>query len=735
MLQSAIKNNANNSSYPSIAASPIAPTPAPSNVTSTTAGILQNQPKESKPIAVRIINKIDQFERKYIDKCPLLSPLYLFQIKIDLWVFKINTMIEKAREEALIKNKPFLDDKINRLLDCEVKGLIPKLAAFFARLPFKIARNMLRCLKTIILGIGYTAVHPVKAVMKLTKLIIILLNEMSKPETWSKMGAGMIGSSLGQAAIGSPLSIIMAIIGASAVAAGLSLGALKASIEAFMVHKDQGTKVALAEARKAVVENLKKQVEMMPEAFCTGFLMGLMVGGVQKAIRDREVAEAQRQVDAKLARDKATAIRLLRKGKQVELNADYAAKLEAASKRAAHLFTNKQAANEYFTAWAKEYAKNNGYPEPDKIAIRGDEIVLGWNEKSKMCSVVRKTWGPQQECRGLSYNSRGAPVQANHQNVMLYFKPNQQGEIVLVNRLDWTHGQSLPVSPAGTKTYSAGTGLIDHPYHHELAFPQSQDAVEVLSKQLDEVMKPTYVAKPIPVDSISPAPLFAVHNQYSIHDEKVATIQRMAEADRLKKAEDRRKKAEAEVEKDQERFNHEKAAVEIEFSKKFEDFEANKQKLIEEYIHEYLEKYAGLLPPQLVEILDDNSIVLHWDPDMIDYTLVEKVNTNLKEGVEFKVSGTKLHLSLDGRRTTSILGHYNVHPWFDASRCIFTNFPKDWIGGLSTKNWVRRHITINGVKPGDHHKVNPYKKLLLEKEAALQRIRPVTTIEQELQAE
>ena len=58
-----------------------------------------------------------------------------------------------------------------------------------------------------------------------------MIHEITQPETWTKIGVGTIGMSLGQFAIAAcPLSHMALGIGAAMMIAGLSIGALRAAI-------------------------------------------------------------------------------------------------------------------------------------------------------------------------------------------------------------------------------------------------------------------------------------------------------------------------------------------------------------------------------------------------------------------------------------------------------------------------------------------------------------------------
>jgi hypothetical protein len=107
-----------------------------------------------------------------------------------------------------------------------------------------------------------------------------LVHELMQPETWSKMGAGMMGASLGQAAMGNPLSVVGLVIGLSLLAGGISIGMIKAALKA-----DKTQRWTMAKA------NFMSQVKELPEVFAIGFFMGLLIGAIQKAVYENQKAD------------------------------------------------------------------------------------------------------------------------------------------------------------------------------------------------------------------------------------------------------------------------------------------------------------------------------------------------------------------------------------------------------------------------------------------------------------
>ncbi len=133
--------------------------------------------------------------------------------------------------------------------------------------------------------------HPLKALNHLAHLIVSLIYELSKPETWSKMGAGMMGAGCGQALVtGNPLSVIGLLVGSLMLSTGLCFGALKAAFNA-----EKGEKLSKAKAQAL------SQLMQLPESFLTGFFMGLLVGGIQRAVYENK-AEMHKQANYQKAK-------------------------------------------------------------------------------------------------------------------------------------------------------------------------------------------------------------------------------------------------------------------------------------------------------------------------------------------------------------------------------------------------------------------------------------------------
>lgn len=223
----------------------------------------QNQENPAKSWHTRVIHRMDQWDEK-LDHC--------------LPNFTIQERIESVGRYIQNKFEPL--EKFNQWLDKNgQKEWYKQLTTFLYKLPMRAIRNLVRLIYNIIKEACYAVVHPLKAANGLAKMLVTLVYELTKPETWSKIGAGVIGASLGQALVsGNPLSIIGLGIGGAMLVGGLSVGVLKAAIQAQKEEKLQEIK-----------KHLWEQVKQLPESMLTGFCMGLIVGGIQRAIYEHQM--------------------------------------------------------------------------------------------------------------------------------------------------------------------------------------------------------------------------------------------------------------------------------------------------------------------------------------------------------------------------------------------------------------------------------------------------------------
>lgn len=289
--------------------------PQPSSLPIANIGRGQETRSPKKNWHERAISHLNKFEKKIDAAIPNLE----IQNKIDA----IGRHLQK-------KFAPL--GQFNQWLDDNGHGAwYDQLATFLVLLPARAVRNIIRLIYQVIKGLIYSVVHPLKALSKVAKLLVTLVHELTKPETWSKLGVGMIGASLGQALVtGNPFSVIGLGIGGALTVAGLTGGALKAAIRA-----QKGFKL------QAVKHNLFQQAKQLPEVMLTGFAMGLIIGGIQMACETRT-----HQIKVSSPQD------------------------------------TKQ--------FVDQFVKDNNLPQPDYYWINGDKISIQWSGWNKMQGFVHK---------------------------------------------------------------------------------------------------------------------------------------------------------------------------------------------------------------------------------------------------------------------------------------------------------------------------------------------------------
>jgi|GEM_PF-5103460 hypothetical protein len=227
-------------------------------------------PAHFQGLQKRAITQLDVFDTK-IDTIASFA----FQDKMDELGVQIQNKIDNL--EAYIEKKFVVLPEFNRWLDATNQGnWFQQLAAFLCKLPPRAARNVIRLLVRAIKTAYYAAVHPLKALNQLAKTLVLLINELTKAQTWSTMGAGMMSASLGQAlASGNPLSLIGIGIGGAMFIGGLSVGALQAALRT--ERKD--------EKAAAAIKQVWEQIKPLPESMLTSFFIGLLIGGIQRCFQ------------------------------------------------------------------------------------------------------------------------------------------------------------------------------------------------------------------------------------------------------------------------------------------------------------------------------------------------------------------------------------------------------------------------------------------------------------------
>lgn len=176
------------------------------------------------------------------------------------------------------------------LADYECNAWYEKLALSLIKLPFRAAYNILCLIYSIVKTIATTVVHPLRAIIHLFKFIGNLVNALQKPETWSNMGAGIIGASLGQMAITGglgPHAYLGLMFGTSVLVTGLAIGAISAAVNAIpgLGHLE-------------VERQIKEQIKAVPECMATGFLVGLTMAAAFPSLSEETTTQISTNVAA-----------------------------------------------------------------------------------------------------------------------------------------------------------------------------------------------------------------------------------------------------------------------------------------------------------------------------------------------------------------------------------------------------------------------------------------------------
>lgn len=292
-------------------ASAPAPAPIPASLVSKALETTQtSQPTTPiKPLFERAMTYLQSIDSK-LDEVPTLY----IQDKLDA----IGAWIEA-------KFAP-LERFNNWINSCGDGAWYQQLAMFLVKLPMRAVRNIVQILYSIVKQLAYTIAHPLKAANKLAKMLVSLAQELAKPETWTKVGVGIIGVSLGSAATsGNPLSIFGVVIGAAMTLAGLGYGTVKAAVGAQQDKKNE-----------VIKQHLLTQLKDLPESFLTGFILGLIMGGIQKSSQQHD-QNAFRVADSKSAQE-----------------------------------------------WVDKYTSYNSLPKPQSVTYQSGSIDVVWNKIDEM---------------------------------------------------------------------------------------------------------------------------------------------------------------------------------------------------------------------------------------------------------------------------------------------------------------------------------------------------------------
>ena len=145
-----------------------------------------------------------------------------------------------------------------------------KLGDFLLKLPLRVAMNLLMIIYSIVKGAVYAFVHPIKAFKEFGDHVVDFVNLLTQPLTWTKIGAGILGASVGASLVtGNPIAVIGLGIGGALVLGGVISGIIKEAVK-----NEKG------ERKEAVKKEFIEHLKGTAMAFLTGFVVGVTVGGI-----------------------------------------------------------------------------------------------------------------------------------------------------------------------------------------------------------------------------------------------------------------------------------------------------------------------------------------------------------------------------------------------------------------------------------------------------------------------
>lgn len=201
------------------------------------------------------------------------------------WLGRTVTFLAEwdARLETILPNFWFQDriDEWGRLLDAQLTAFVPladwltensgrdwfeQMALFLCTLPAVVADRIVRSLYGVIKELLRFGAHPLKGLIAAAHCMVDLLDAFTEVRRWPEAGAGLIGSSIGQAfGAARPLSMIRFIIGGALLVSGLTLLQLEATLASF-----EGGEEAYA--------LLFREASLIPSALSSGFASGCCYG-------------------------------------------------------------------------------------------------------------------------------------------------------------------------------------------------------------------------------------------------------------------------------------------------------------------------------------------------------------------------------------------------------------------------------------------------------------------------
>lgn len=216
--------------------------------------------ESSKQLNQYLVKRLDEWDNK-LDE---VLPNFEFQKKLDV----LGEHIQKQFAPLTEFNKILVNNGYDKWYQ--------RLALSLCRFSMQAALDIIKLIYTTIKNICYGIVHPLKAVNAFVKQFIILIDQLQKTENWAKVGVSMIGASVGQVLpIRNPISLFGFGIGCAMLVGGLTIETIKDVL-----------RTTREDTRQVIKESIQNQLNELPESMITSFWMGLVVGGIQRAITD-----------------------------------------------------------------------------------------------------------------------------------------------------------------------------------------------------------------------------------------------------------------------------------------------------------------------------------------------------------------------------------------------------------------------------------------------------------------
>lgn len=203
-----------------------------------------------------------KWNERWEDNIDSILPNNCLQTSLDEFGCKIEELLRPAHE-------------FSNWIDQSEEGWFKNLSLSLVKLPLAAVRNILRMVYNIAKALVYMAVHPVKFLVEALHFLTELIKSLANPATYTKLGSGIVGSSLAQMVFTGGLSPHV-YMGLALGGALLGLGLVAGGIVAVVKGESLGA-------------TTWKQLKAIPEFMLTGFLIGLAVGAIKQLIVEKHV--------------------------------------------------------------------------------------------------------------------------------------------------------------------------------------------------------------------------------------------------------------------------------------------------------------------------------------------------------------------------------------------------------------------------------------------------------------